>query len=96
MRPQFKAIGPRGREEAERSGENKQALLHPDRIREITQYIPNNFRQKTHRLHAGNKGFNAMFAVSSVMPPSCITSRSRPAKKSDKPLRGDHLLLCRQ
>ncbi len=26
----------------------------------------NNFRQKTHRLQAGGKGFNAMFAVSSV------------------------------
>ncbi|WP_432652128.1 type I restriction endonuclease subunit R, EcoR124 family [Piscirickettsia salmonis] len=36
------------------------------RIREISQYILNNFRQKTHRLHAGSKGFNAMFAVSSV------------------------------
>ncbi|MDT1883397.1 hypothetical protein FPK44_22390, partial [Acinetobacter baumannii] len=41
-------------------------LLHPERIREISQYILNNYRQKTHRLQANGKGFNAMFAVSSV------------------------------
>ena len=29
-------------------------------------YILNNFKQKTHRLQANGKGFNAMFAVSSV------------------------------
>jgi type I restriction enzyme R subunit len=40
--------------------------LHPERIREIAQYILHNFRQKTHRLQAGGKGFNAMLAVSSV------------------------------
>jgi type I site-specific restriction-modification system R (restriction) subunit len=40
--------------------------LHPDRIGEISQYILNNFRQKTHRKQAGGKGFNALFAVSSV------------------------------
>jgi type I restriction enzyme R subunit len=39
---------------------------HPDRIGEISQYILNNFRQKTHRKQAGGKGFNALFAVSSV------------------------------
>ncbi len=33
---------------------------------EITQYILNNFRQKTHRTFPGAKGFNAMLAVSSV------------------------------
>ncbi|MFA5521407.1 MAG: type I restriction endonuclease subunit R [Castellaniella sp.] len=48
------------------AAENRQALQHPERIREITQYILNNFRQKTHRLHAGARGFNAMFAVSNV------------------------------
>jgi type I restriction enzyme R subunit len=36
------------------------------RIREVSTYILNNYRQKTHRLQAGAKGFNAMFAVSSV------------------------------
>lgn len=40
--------------------ENKQALLHPDRIREISQYIINNFDKKTHRLQASSKSrFNA-------------------------------------
>ncbi len=67
VRPQFKAIETEQDEKKLSAAENnKQALLHPDRIREITQYILNNFRQKTHRLQAGNKGFNALFAVSSV------------------------------
>ena len=66
VRPQFKAIESEQDEKKLSAAENKQALLHPDRIREVTQYILNNFRQKTHRLQAGAKGFNAMFAVSSV------------------------------
>ena len=66
VRPQFKAIETEQDEKKLSAAENKQALLHPDRIREISQYILNNFRQKTHRLQAGTKGFNAMFAVSSV------------------------------
>ncbi|MET1094212.1 type I restriction endonuclease subunit R, EcoR124 family, partial [Escherichia coli] len=48
------------------AAENQQAFLHPMRIKEITQYILNNFRQKTHRTFPGSKGFNAMLAVSSV------------------------------
>ena len=66
VRPQFKAIEQEQDEEKLTAAENKQALLHPQRIAEITQYILKNFRQKTHRLQAGAKGFNAMFAVSSV------------------------------
>jgi type I restriction enzyme R subunit len=66
VRPQFKRLETEQDERKLSAAENKQALLHPERIREITQYILNNFRQKTHRLQAGNKGFNAMFAVSSV------------------------------
>jgi type I restriction enzyme R subunit len=66
VRPQFKAIESEQDEKKLSAAENKQALLHPDRIAEISQYILNNFRQKTHRLQAGGKGFNAMFAVSSV------------------------------
>ncbi|MCF8054924.1 MAG: type I restriction endonuclease subunit R [Deltaproteobacteria bacterium] len=66
VRPQFKAIETEHDEKKLSAAENKQALLHPDRICEISQYILNNFRQKTHRLQAGTKGFNAMFAVSSV------------------------------
>ena len=66
VRPQFKAVETEQDEKKLSAAENKQALLHPDRIREISQYILNNFRQKTHRLQAGAKGFNAMFAVSGV------------------------------
>ena len=66
VRPKFKAIESELDEKKLNAAENKQALLHPDRIKEITKYILNNFRQKTHRLQGGAKGFNAMFAVSSV------------------------------
>ena len=88
VRPQFKAIETELDEQKLSAAENKQALLHPDRIREITQYILNNFRQKTHRLHAGNKGFNAMFAVSSVDAAKLYYESFRELQKnSDKPLR---------
>lgn len=88
VRPQFKAIETEQDEKKLSAAENKQALLHPDRIREITQYILNNFRQKTHRLHAGNKGFNAMFAVSSVDAAKLYYESFRVLQKdSDKPLR---------
>ena len=66
VRPQFKAIESEQDQKKLSAAENKQVLLHPDRIREISQYILGHFRQKTHRLQAGAKGFNAMFAVSSV------------------------------
>jgi type I restriction enzyme R subunit len=66
VRPQFKAIESEQDEKKLSAAENRQALLHPDRIREITQYILNSYRQKTHRLQPNAKGFNAMFAVSSV------------------------------
>lgn len=66
VRPQFKAIETEQDEKKLTEAENKQALLHPKRIEEISHYILNNFRRKTHRLQPGSKGFNAMFAVSSV------------------------------
>lgn len=66
VRPKFKSIETEQDEEKLSAFEAKQALLNPDRIREISQYILNNFRQKTHRLKPSSKGFNAMFAVSSV------------------------------
>ncbi|MGL4885355.1 MAG: HsdR family type I site-specific deoxyribonuclease [Aeromonas veronii] len=66
VRPQFKAMETEQDERKLNAFDNKQALLHPERIREISQYILNNYRQKTHRLQAGSQGFNAMFAVSSV------------------------------
>jgi type I restriction enzyme R subunit len=66
VRPKFKDIETEQDEKKLNAAENKKALLHPERIREISQYILNNFRQKTHRLQGNNKGFNAMFAVNSV------------------------------
>lgn len=88
VRPQFKAIETEQDERKLSAAENKQVLLHPDRIREITQYILNNFRQKTHRLHAGNKGFNAMFAVSSVDAAKLYYESFKDLQKtSEKPLK---------
>jgi type I restriction enzyme R subunit len=66
VRPQFKEYESQTDEKKLSAYETKQALLHPVRINEITQYILNNFNQKTHRMQIGAKGFNAMFAVSSV------------------------------
>ncbi len=92
VRPQFKAVEAEQDEKKLSAAENKQALLHPDRISEISQYILNNFRQKTHRLQAGGhqagKGFNALFAVSSVDAAKLYYESFRELQKeSDKPLR---------
>ena len=66
VRPKFKAIECEQDEKKITAAENRQALLHPGRIEEITQYILNNFKQKTHRFMANGKGFNAMLAVSNI------------------------------
>lgn len=66
VRPKFKSIEIEQDEKKLTAAETKEALLHPERIKEISQYILDNFRVKTHRTHIGAKGFNAMFAVSSV------------------------------
>ena len=88
VRPHFKAIESEQDEKKLSAAENKQALLHPDRIREISQYILTNFRQKTHRLQAGAKGFNAMFAVSSVDAAKLYYESFKDLQKgSDKPLK---------
>ncbi len=88
VRPQFKAIETEQDEKKLTAAENKQALLHPDRIREIAQYILNHFKQKTHRLQAGGKGFNAMFAVSSVDAAKLYYEKFKHLQKeSDKPLK---------
>jgi type I restriction enzyme R subunit len=48
----------------------------------------NNFRQKTHRLQAGAKGFNAMFAVSSVEAAKLYYESFKDLQKNvDKPLK---------
>lgn len=66
VRPQFKALETEKDPEKLTALEQKQAFLHPERIKEISQYILNNFKQKTHRLNTTGKGFNAMLAVSCV------------------------------
>ena len=66
VRPKFHKFEKEQDEKKLSAAENKKAFLHPERIKEIAQYILNNFNKKTHRQQVGAKGFNAMFAVSSV------------------------------
>lgn len=66
VRPKFKSIESEQDEKKLSAAENKAALLHPDRIKEITQYVLDKFNQKTHRNAGSKNGFNAMFAISSV------------------------------
>lgn len=88
VRPQFKSIETEIDEKKLSAGENKKALLHPERIKEISQYILQNFRIKTHRNQGSNKGFNAMFAVSSVDAAKCYYEELNNLQKdSDKPLK---------
>ncbi|MFZ7275360.1 type I restriction endonuclease subunit R [Avibacterium avium] len=66
VRPKFRAAEQEQDLKELSALENKQALLHPERLNEIARYVLKHFKQKTHRLNASGKGFNAMFAVSSV------------------------------
>ena len=87
VRPHFKEIETEVDEQKLSAAENKKALLHPVRINEVSQYILQNFRQKTHRTRGGNTGFNAMFAVSSVDAAKCYYEElNNLQKESDKPL----------
>lgn len=88
VRPRFKDIETELDEQKLSAAENKQALLHPSRINEISQYILQNFRIKTHRNEGVNKGFNAMFAVSSVDAAKCYYEElNRLQKDTEKPLK---------
>ena len=88
VRPQFKNIEIEQDEKKLSAAENRTALLHPARIKEISQYILNNFRIKTHRNRGSDKGFNAMFAVSSVDAAKCYYEELNNLQKgSDKPLK---------
>lgn len=88
VRPRFKAIETEVDEQKLSAAENKQALLHPARINEISQYILQNFRIKTHRNQGDNQGFNAMFAVSSVDAAKCYYDElKRLQKDAEKPLK---------
>ena len=88
VRPKFKDIESEQDEKKLTAAENKEALLHPVRIKEISQYILNNFKTKTHRLIPNAKGFNAMFAVSSVDAAKLYyEALNNLQKDSEKPLR---------
>ena len=88
VRPKFKELESETDEEKLGSVENKKLFLHPDRIEEIAQHILNHFGQKTHRLQVGAKGFNAMFAVSSVNAAKCYYEQfKRSQALAEKPLK---------
>lgn len=88
VRPKFKSIETEQDEQKLNAAENKKALLHPERIKEIAQYILQNYRIKTHRTQGINRGFNAMFAVSSVDAAKCYYEElNKLQKDSDKPLK---------
>lgn len=88
VRPRFKEIEKEQDEKKLSAAENKSALLHPARIQEISQYILENFRIKTHRNQGSDKGFNAMFAVNCVDAAKCYYDElNRLQKESEKPLK---------
>lgn len=88
VRPKFKTIEMEQNEEKITASEAKKAFLHPERIKEISQYILNNFKIKTHRIYNDKKGFNAMFTVSSVEAAKLYyESLTNLQKDSQKPLR---------
>lgn len=88
VRPQFRSIETEQDEKKLSAAENRMALQHPARINEISQYILKNFRIKTHRNQGGDKGFNAMFAVSSVDAAKLYyEALNNLQKDSEKPLK---------
>ena len=88
VRPQFKSIETEIDEKKLTAAENQKAFLHPARIREISQYILQNYKIKTHRTRGGNTGFNAMFAVNSVDAAKLYYEElNKQQKQTDKPLK---------
>lgn len=88
VRPRFKNLETEKDEIKLNAAENQKLLLHPDRIKGISQYILRNFRIKTHRTQGNNKGFNAMFAVNSVEAAKLYYQElNNLQKESDRPLR---------
>ena len=88
VQPKFKSFETEVDEKKLTAAENTKALLHPTRIKEVSQYILKSYRIKTHRNHAGNQGFNAMFAVSSVVAAKCYYEElNRLQKDTEKPLK---------
>lgn len=88
VRPRFKNLETEKDEIKLNAAENQKLLLHPDRIKGISQYILRNFRIKTHRTQGNNKGFNAMFAVNSVEAAKLYYQElNNLQKESGRPLR---------
>lgn len=88
VRPQFKSIETEQDELKLKAAENAKLLLHPERIKEVSQYVLQNFRNKTHRSAGNGKGFNAMFAVSSVEAAKLYYEElNRQQRDSDKKLK---------
>lgn len=88
VRPQFKNIETEQDELKLKAAENAKLLLHPERIKEVSQYVLQNFRIKTHRSAGNGKGFNAMFAVSSVEAAKLYYEElNRQQRDSDKKLK---------
>lgn len=88
VRPKFRDFEKEQDIEKLSAAETKKAFLHPERIKEITQYILDNFNKKTHRQYAGAKGFNAMFAVSSVDAAKCYYEAFKNLQKGiEKPIK---------
>ena len=87
VRPEFKKAETEQDEEKLSSAEYNGLLLHEERIKEVSEYILQNFNIKTHR-NFGNKGFNAMFAVSSVEAAKCYYEKLNELQNnSKKPLK---------
>ena len=88
VRPKFKAIESEQDMDKLTAAETRELLLHPQRINEVTEYILDNFNKKTHRRQVGAKGFNAMFAVSSVDAAKHYYEEFKNLQKnSEKPLK---------
>ena len=88
VKPQFRGVETEVDEKKLNAEDAKKAFLHPARISEISKYILQNFRIKTHRTKGGNNGFNAMFAVSSVeAAKNYYEELNRQQLDSDKPLK---------
>jgi len=87
VRPRFRDIEQEQDLDKLSAAETRAAFLQPARIAEISRYILQNFRYKTHRIKGSNTGFNAMFAVSSVDAAKCYYEElNRQQQDSDKPL----------
>ena len=88
VHPRYKNMETGQDSEELNDSENREILLRPERIEKISRYILDNFHHKTHRLAGGNKGFNAMFAVSKIDAARGYYEAFRELQKdSDKPLK---------